>query len=235
MTPLSSRHTATDVSTCCGGSRSMRRGDEPVHVPQHEEGEERDEDRQQKEVPHVLEEIAPARRGRGRGRIAGPSPRPRAGGAGRAGADSANSRTAASRPRSICRATAGRRSIRAAPSASMPGPSRKPATDQHSDDDGEQRAHRHASPDGQGVRPRDRRAQEIGECGREEHGQEQATGQPGEQPRGRPTRGAGPASRRAGRLPGPARSRAPDCAARRWRASERGCASPRRRSVRCRP
>ena len=38
----------------------------------------------------------------------------------------------------------------------------------------------YAPPDGQDIGPRDRRAQEIGEHSREEHGQDQAAGQPGE-------------------------------------------------------
>ena len=71
-------------------------------------------------------------------------------------------------------------------------PEQEAGDDQHGDDDGEERAHRHAAPDGQGVRPRDRRAQDIGERGREEHGQRQATGQPNEReeaaPREEPAR-----------------------------------------------
>jgi len=59
-------------------------------------------------------------------------------------------------------------------------PQQEAGDGQHGDDDREQYAHRHAPPDGQGVRPCDRRAQEIGERSREEHGQDEATGQPGE-------------------------------------------------------
>ena len=58
MTPLSSRQTATDVSTCWGGQPVHGRGDDPRHVTKEEEGEERDEDHEQEEVPGVLEEFA---------------------------------------------------------------------------------------------------------------------------------------------------------------------------------
>ena len=61
----------------------------------------------------------------------------------------------------------------------MPGPSRNPAA-AITDDDGKQRADRHAPADRESVRPRDHRAQKVGQRGREEHGQGQASGQPGE-------------------------------------------------------
>jgi hypothetical protein len=78
-------------------------------------------------------------------------------------------------------------------------PEQEAGDDQHGDDDDEQRAHRHAAPDGQCVRPRDRRAQEIGQ--RRPRGTRAGAGHgPARRgPRGRPTRGAGPASQRAGR------------------------------------
>ncbi len=156
-----------------------RQGDEPVHVPQQEEGEERHEDHQQEEVPHVLEEIGrlagapveneslhpvptfrqePPERGRRLGQLAD--------GGVQADVDL---------PRQRGQPVHQRRGLR-----DHARPEQEPDDDQHGDDDREQRAHRHAPPDGQGIRPRDRRAQEIGERGGKEHGQEQAAREPGQ-------------------------------------------------------
>ena len=52
--------------------------------------------------------------------------------------------------------------------------------EQHGDDEGEERADRHAPADGEGVCPRDDRAEEVGERHREEDGQGEATRQPDE-------------------------------------------------------
>ena len=154
-------------------------GDEPVHVPQHEEGEERDEDRQQKEVPHVLEEIARLAEAAVEDESLDPGPalgqqapkrRRRLGQVANHGVEAE-----VDLPRHRRKAVHQCRAL-----SEHTRPEQEAGNHQHGDDDGEQRAHRHASPDGQGVRPRDRRTQEIRECGREEHGQEQAAGQPGE-------------------------------------------------------
>ena len=160
-----------------------------MHVPQHEEGEERHQDREQEVVPHVLEEIR--RLTHAAIEHEGLDPVPALGQeAPHRGRRLAELAHRGVEPEVDLPRQRGQAIHQRARLGEHARPQQEARADQPRDDDREQRAHRHAPPDGEGVRPRDRRAQEIGERGREEHGQDHAAGQPGERDEAAPRENA---------------------------------------------
>ena len=154
------------------------RGDDPRHVPEEEEGKERDEDREQEEVPGVLEEVARVPGGTVQDELAGPAP--------------ALGEHAAEHGRRLeqlaHRAVEARVDLAREPGQTVHQPRRlgehaRPQEhaggEQHGDDGGEERTDRHTPADGAGVRPRDDRAEQVGERHREKDREGEATRQPG--------------------------------------------------------
>ena len=156
-----------------------RRRDEPRHVPEQEEGKERNEDREQEEVPDLVEEVARIPGGTIRDVPLDPAPAlgEHAAEAGRRLDQLAEGAVEARVDLGQQRRQAVRQARRLDDHAR---PQQHAGGEPHGDDDGEERTDRHAPADREGIRPRDDRAQQVGQHHREEDGQDEAARQPGE-------------------------------------------------------